>query len=159
MGNLCVTVVFGLLTLASAPAFAQYGGGSSYVPGFGAASSNSSVTTHVNAAGLDYTGTVNASAAANNTAGGFGSSTTTSGLGAGTGAGISITSTNNDQSFVKGQNSISVGVSTLTATQTVNGQTQPVAVDVGVAFSRATPFGSSAATAAFGVGVPSTHAH
>ncbi len=157
MNNLIRAVLIGLLPLAAVSAFA--GGGSSFAPGFGGANSSSSVTTHVNTGSVDYTGTVNAGASANNSPQGFSSSTTTGGLGSGTGTGIGITSTNNDQSFVKGQNSVSVGVSTLEATQTVNGQTVPLAVDVGVAFSRSSQFGSSATTVAFGVGAPSAHGH
>ena len=159
MHNLPTSMLLALLTLAATPAYAQYGGGSSYAPGFGGANKSSSVTTQVNRPGLNYTGTVTASASAHNSPQGFSSSTTTSGLGHGSGSEITVTSTNQDQSFVKGPNSISVGVSTLTATQTVNGQTYPVAVDVGVAFSRASPFGSSATTTAFGVGAPSIRAH
>jgi hypothetical protein len=156
MRNLPEFMLLALLALAATPAYAQYGGGSSFAPGFGAANSSSSITTQVNRPGLNYTGTVNASASAHNSPQGFSSSTTTSGVGAGTGSGITVKSANQDQSFVRGPNSISVGVSTLTATQTVNGQTYPVAVDVGFAFSRASPFGSNATTTAFGVGAPST---
>jgi hypothetical protein len=150
------SILLAFVTLVAPPAFGQSGGGSSYAPGFGGTNRSSSVTTQVNRPGLNYTGTVDVSASAHNSPQGFSSSTTTSGVGTGSGTGIAVKSTNQDQSFVKGPNSISVGVSTLTATQTVNGQSYPVAVDVGFAFSRASPFGSNATTTAFGVGAPST---
>jgi len=159
MCNFSKSMLLALVTLVASPAFGQSGGGSSFAPGFGVADSSSSVTTRVSGPGVNYTGTVGASASADNSPGGVKSSTTTGGVGTGSGTGLTVVSTNQDQSFVKGPNSVSVGVSTLTATQTVNGQTYPVAVDVGTAFSRATPFGSSATTSAFGVGAPSLRLH
>jgi len=155
-----IAALLGLMALAAVPASAQSGGGSSFTPGFGSAGHSSSFTTHVTGpGGLNYTGTVGANASASNTPGGADSSVTTGGQGAGTGPGLTIVSKNTDESFTKGPASISVGISTLSASEVVNGKTVPVAEDVSVAVSRATPFGSSATTAAFGVGAPSVHKH